>query len=48
MISKLKVIRQMNNLTQHQLGKMLGVTSATVCYWETGRLEPSDAPKSGH
>lgn len=41
MLNKLKITRQMNGLTQHALGKKLGVSGQLCSWWETGRGEPN-------
>ena len=37
---KIKLIREKLILTQKELANELGVSSITVCRWETGRCEP--------
>ena len=39
--ARIKRIRQSQNLTQAQLGKMLEVTQSTINKWESGDQEPS-------
>lgn len=39
---KLKAHRQINGLTQRQLGKILGVDGTTVCSWELKQNEPNN------
>ena len=38
---KIKLIREKMILTQEELAIALGVTSVTVCRWETGKCEPT-------
>ncbi len=38
---KIKAVRESLLVTQEELGKELGVTSITICRWETGKVEPS-------
>ena len=38
---KIKLIREKMILTQEELAVALGVTSVTVCRWETGKCEPT-------
>lgn len=38
---KLREIRKDRNMTQAELGKLLGKTGATVCDWEKGKASPS-------
>ena len=37
---KLKELRLEKNLSQRELGKMLGVCNQTISFWETGSREP--------
>lgn len=39
--SNLKKIRKMNDYTQSELGKKLGVSDKTISSWEAGRTEPN-------
>lgn len=36
---KLKMFRELNNLSQEQLGQKLNVTDKTISAWETGERE---------
>lgn len=38
---KLREIRKDRNMTQAELGKLLGKTGATICDWEKGKASPS-------
>ncbi len=38
---KIKLIREKMILTQEELAVALGVSSVTVCRWETGKCEPT-------
>lgn len=38
--NKIKEFRKRAGLTQIALAQLLGIREKTVCYWETGRLEP--------
>lgn len=38
---KIKLIREKMILTQEELAIALGVSSVTVCRWETGKCEPT-------
>ena len=38
---KIKSARELLLVTQEELAIELGVTSITVCRWETGKVEPS-------
>ena len=38
---KIKLIRDKMILTQEELAIALGVSSVTVCRWETGKCEPT-------
>ena len=40
---KLKAHRQINGLSQKQLGKILGVDGATICSWELEENQPHKA-----
>jgi len=40
-INKIKELRLDKNLTQEELGILLGVKKNTVCQWETGKRIPS-------
>lgn len=42
---RLKELRKSNNLTQAELGKILGVGKTTVSMYETGNSTPSDEIK---
>lgn len=42
---RLKELRKSNNLTQLELGKILGVGKTTVSMYETGNSTPSDEIK---
>ena len=37
---KIKLIREKMILTQEELAVDLGVSSVTICRWETGKCEP--------
>lgn len=37
---KVKELRQAANITQGNLGKLLGVDRSTVAYWESGAAMP--------
>jgi len=39
--NKIKLIREKMILTQEELALALGVSSVTVCRWETGKCEPT-------
>ena len=39
--NKIKLIREKMILTQEELAVALGVSSVTVCRWETGKCEPT-------
>lgn len=39
--NKIKQIREKMILTQEELALALGVSSVTVCRWETGKCEPT-------
>lgn len=41
--NKLRLLRKINDLTQEQLGEVLGVTRHTILAIENGRYEPSIA-----
>ena len=43
---RLRNIRQENNLTQQEFGKIFGVGKTTVSMWETGNSSPDDEIKS--
>ena len=38
---RLKTLRTKNGLTQQELAKKIGVSQASIFYWETGKREPS-------
>lgn len=38
---KVKLIREQLLLSQEEMAVKLGVSSVTVCRWETGKVEPS-------
>ena len=38
---KIKVLREFNNITQKQLGDMLGISDRAVSKWESGLSKPS-------
>ena len=38
--SKLKELRNSNQMTQKEVGELLGKTGATICDWETGKARP--------
>lgn len=38
---KIKSARESLLITQEELANELGVTSITICRWETGKVEPS-------
>lgn len=38
---KIRKIRLSMGLDQKEFGAVLGVSQVTVCYWETGAVEPS-------
>lgn len=38
---KIKILREVKQLTQAQLGLGSGVNHSTVSYWESGRQEPN-------
>lgn len=38
---KIKATRECLLMTQEEIAVELGVTSITVCRWETGKVEPS-------
>lgn len=38
---KIKSAREALLITQEELANELGVTSITICRWETGKVEPS-------
>ena len=38
---RLRKLRKNTNLTQEELGKMLGVAKNTISYWESGDSQPS-------
>lgn len=39
--NNLKVIRELNNLSQGQLALLLGTTQQRVSEWENGKVEPT-------
>lgn len=41
--TNLRRVRVANRLSMRRLGDAVGVTSATVCYYESGRTEPTAA-----
>lgn len=41
MANGLKILRNTKDLSQVALGKLLGVSSAAVCFYETGQRNPS-------
>lgn len=41
MLLNLKALRASKNLSQSELGKLLGVSQTTITAWETGRTTPS-------
>ena len=41
----LKNHRQMQDMTQEELAKLLGVTRTAVCYYEAGTKMPNDKKK---
>ena len=38
---KIKELRKKKNLTQKQLAEIIGLFPNHVCFWETGKFEPS-------
>ena len=38
---RFKELRNENNVTQQELGKVLGVTKMAISHWESGHSEPS-------
>lgn len=39
--TRLKMLRKQKQLTQQELGDVLGVTQTTCAKWENGRTEPT-------
>ena len=37
---KIKELRELNNMTQEELGKEIGVTRSTIAMWETNSAKP--------
>ena len=37
---KIKAYRKRYRITQEEFAKLIGSTSTTVCFWETGRNRP--------
>lgn len=37
---KIKALRTSLGLSQNQFGKKCGISSASICEWETGKKEP--------
>lgn len=38
---RIKDLRAERNMSQSELGALLGTTQRKISYWETGKIEPS-------